>query len=34
MANFFDERILQNIPKKVKVVVGIPSFNSEGTISL
>jgi len=33
MANFFDERILQNIPKKVKVVVGIPSFNSEGTIS-
>ena len=33
MANFFDDKILYNIPNKAKVIVGIPSFNNSETIS-
>ncbi|WP_121514334.1 MULTISPECIES: glycosyltransferase [unclassified Petrotoga] len=33
MSIFFDDKILQNLPKKVKVVVGIPSYNNAETIS-
>ncbi len=33
MSIFFDYKILQNLPKRVKVVVGIPSYNNAETIS-
>lgn len=33
MSIFFDDKILQKLPKKVKVVVGIPSYNNAETIS-
>jgi len=33
VANFFDDKILYNIPNKAKVIVGIPSFNNSETIS-
>jgi len=33
MSIFYDDKILQNVPKKVKIVVGIPSYNNAETIS-